>query len=59
MEEKEKILKAIKEAAASVRMEHLPLSDEFIEEYTRKRLEQLEKKDSKVRSLKRGVLNAR
>ena len=56
-EEQEKILKAIKEAAASVRMEHLPLSDEFIENYTRKRIDELNNKKRMI--LKRGVQNAK
>ena len=56
-EDKERLLRAIKEAAASVRMEHLPLSDEYIENYTKKRLEEIENKKGMV--LKRGVRSAR
>ena len=58
-EEKERLLKIIKEAAASVRMEKLPLSSEQIEEYTRRRLEQLENGKSNRLVLKRGVKSAR
>ena len=56
-EEKERLLRAIKEAAASVRMEHLPLSDNFIENYTKKRLEEIDNQKSMV--LKRGVRSAK
>ena len=56
MEDKEeKIRRSVKSAAASVWMEKLPLSKEFVEEYLENRLKKLkEEENNKKLVLKRG-----
>lgn len=59
MTEEEKLKKAILQAAASIWLDDLPLSEEYVEEYYRKRLEELHKKkeEGPILRLKRGEKN--
>ena len=55
MEDKEENIRSVKSAAASVWMEKLPLSKEFVEEYLENRLKKLkEEENNKKLVLKRG-----
>ena len=58
MDEEKRLEKAIKEAAASVLMEKLPLSREYVLNYYNKKLSELKSKESdKQLVLKRGGKN--
>ena len=57
MEDKEeKLRRSVRSAAASVWLEKLPLSKEFVEEYLEQRLSELRKEENKDKQLvlKRG-----
>ena len=45
MTEEERIIKAIEQAAASIWIDNLPLSKEYVEEYKKKRLAELKNKN--------------
>lgn len=56
MDEKEKLEKAIRQAAASIWLEGLPLSKDFIEDYKLKRMKEF---NNKSLILRRGGSNAK
>jgi hypothetical protein len=55
-DKKEQLIRGVRSAAASIRMEGLPLSDEFIEEYLKKKLQELDK-ETKKKVLKKDIRN--
>ena len=59
MDDKERIEKAIRQAAASIWIDNLPLSKEYVEEYRINRLKQIEKNNSQKLVLKRGGLHGK
>lgn len=56
MDEKEKLEKAIRQVAASIWLEGLPLSKDFIEDYKLKRMKEF---NNKSLILRRGGFNAK
>jgi len=48
MEDEEKLKKAIIQAAASIWLDNLPLSKEYVEKYYQKRLEQKKEQSPKL-----------
>jgi len=57
MNKVEKIEKAIKEARASILLDSLPLSDDYVANYKKERINEI--KNTKVLKLKRGSINGK
>ena len=59
MEDIERLEKAIKQAAASIWIDKLPLSKEFVENYKEERINEIKNNNSQRLILKRGGMNAK
>ncbi len=60
MEDEEKLRKAIMQAAASLWIDHLPLSKEYVDEYYQKKIQEIkQKKENPSLILKRGGKNGK
>lgn len=59
MDEDKRLQKAIKEAAASVLLEKLPLSKEYVEDYYIKKLSEMKNEEGAKLVLKRGDKSGR
>lgn len=52
-DKKERIIRNVKMAASSIRMEGLPLTDEFVETYLKKKLEEIDKEENNKKKIKK------